>query len=235
MKRSFMHGTLTVALGFLFVACAVATPPDELTADNAAASATPDDTLRGQGATPGDAGSSVDSSDASGNLVQDADISPPLDAAAESDASDAVLPLDAAAPPSQDAGDGSVQQLCVDTINAYRATVGLPPLARWSDAESCVDGEAATDMAANIAHSAIGTCVTPNAKAWAQNECFWYPLPIDPSLLECFQQMWDEGPGEPYEEHSHYINMTNPAFTKVACGFAISADGKTFWATQDFQ
>ncbi|MCL2778696.1 MAG: CAP domain-containing protein [Polyangiaceae bacterium] len=132
------------------------------------------------------------------------------------------------------AGDGSVQQLCVDTINAYRATVGLPPLDRFASNESCVDGEAATDMAKNTAHSAFGTCVVPGAKAWGQNECPGWPLPVDQSLKACLAQMWAEGPGTG-TAHGHYMNMTNTAYTKVACGFAISADGKTFWAAQDFQ
>ena len=129
-------------------------------------------------------------------------------------------------------GDGSVQQLCVDTINQYRATIGLGPLMRWTDNESCVDGEAAADMGTGKAHGAYGTCLPG---AGAQNECPGWPLPLEQSILQCLKMMWDEGPGEPYSQHGHYINMTNTTYTKVACGFAISADGKTFWAAQDFQ
>ena len=132
----------------------------------------------------------------------------------------------------QNAGDGSAQQLCVDTINAYRATLGLSPLARWKSNESCVDGEAKSDMASKVAHGAFGTCL--GGKGGAQNECPGYPMPIEQSLKGCLAQMWNEGPGTG-TAHSHYTNMTNKNYTKVACGFAISADGKTFWATQDFQ
>ncbi len=43
-----------------------------------------------------------------------------------------------------------------------------------------------------------------------------------------------EGPGEPYSEHGHYINMANPGYTKVACGFAVLPNGRV-WAVQDFR
>jgi hypothetical protein len=29
--------------------------------------------------------------------------------------------------------------------------------------------------------------------------------------------------------------MTNPTFTAVSCGFALSADGQWWWSTQDFK
>src|SRR5262249_15314850 len=43
-----------------------------------------------------------------------------------------------------DPGDPYEQarQLCVDTINMYRGTLGLPPYQRWTDAEDCSDAEA---------------------------------------------------------------------------------------------
>ena len=44
----------------------------------------------------------------------------------------------------------------------------------------------------------------------------------------------DDGPGEPYSEHGHYINMTNTAYTEVACGFYTTPDGAV-WAVQDFR
>jgi hypothetical protein len=46
--------------------------------------------------------------------------------------------------------------------------------------------------------------------------------------------MWDEGPGEPYSAHGHYINMTNSSYSMVACGFYETADG-SFWSVQNFQ
>ena len=38
----------------------------------------------------------------------------------------------------------------------------------------------------------------------------------------CLQAMWDEGPGKRFSKHGHYINMSNPSYERVACGFAKS-------------
>ena len=46
--------------------------------------------------------------------------------------------------------------------------------------------------------------------------------------------MWDEGPGEPYSEHGHYINMSSASYTMVACGFYQNAQGEV-WANQNFR
>ena len=46
-------------------------------------------------------------------------------------------------------------QFCVDTINGYRATRGLPPMTRWSANESCVASEAQTDGMMMSAHYAF--------------------------------------------------------------------------------
>ena len=52
--------------------------------------------------------------------------------------------------------------------------------------------------------------------------------------------MRDEGPpptssctGACYEDHGHFINMTDPSVHKVACGFFTTASGKV-WAAQNF-
>jgi hypothetical protein len=54
------------------------------------------------------------------------------------------------------------------------------------------------------------------------------------NILGCLDMMWAEGPGADYSTHGHYINMSSPSYTKVACGFAVAANG-TFWAVQNFQ
>jgi hypothetical protein len=46
--------------------------------------------------------------------------------------------------------------------------------------------------------------------------------------------MWNEGPGEPYAEHGHYINMINGSYSMVACGFYETPDGSV-WSVQNFQ
>ena len=63
--------------------------------------------------------------------------------------------------------------------------------------------------------------------------------PIDTSLGArgivpgCLDLMWAEGPG-PFESHGHYVNMTNPAYGEVACGFYTTPGGDV-WAVQDFR
>ena len=134
-------------------------------------------------------------------------------------------------PPSTSSGggDGSAAQLCVDTINQHRASIGLGPLERWADAEGCSDGEAASDAQTGQAHGAFGQC-----QEFAQNECPGWPGPAESMIAGCLQMMWDEGPGEDFEAHGHYINMSNTGYTKVACGFAATAEGSV-WSVQNFR
>ena len=135
------------------------------------------------------------------------------------------------------------RQLCVDTINALRATEGLPPLARWVDAEMCSDTSATSDEQSGTPHGAFGSC-----GEGAQNECLGH----GPSgIVQCLNQMWDErlqencagcsacdAPGDcPNCDFfgppacGHYVNMRAPWHTQVACGF--SALGG--WDVQNFR
>ena len=130
-------------------------------------------------------------------------------------------------------GDGTdpyaaERKACVDRINGFRATENLPPLAAWTDKGICTDAEAKSDSASGQAHGAFGMC-----GEGAQNECPGWGS-IEQTIQGCLQDMWDEGPGEPYSEHGHYINMSNPDYTKVACGFYEKPDGKV-WAIQNFR
>ncbi len=125
------------------------------------------------------------------------------------------------------AGDGSAAQYCVDKINAYRATLGLPPYGRWQSAEACTDQEAASDGASNTPHGAFGSC-----DELAQNECPGWTGSYSEIMDGCLQLMWDEGPGD-FDGHGHYINMSSTEYTEVACGFATLPDGSV-WATQNF-
>lgn len=168
----------------------------------------------GAGSPRDDAGSTGTSNDAGGANTDDAGAIGP---SADSGATTPSDPVEAA------------RQLCVDTINAYRATLGLPAYARWTDDESCVDGQAAADGAANTAHSAFGTC-----NEFAQNECPGWPGPPSTLMTGCLQMMWNEGPGSDFEAHGHYINMSSTSYSMVACGFHQMADG-SWWATQDFK
>jgi hypothetical protein len=46
--------------------------------------------------------------------------------------------------------------------------------------------------------------------------------------------MWNEGPGEDFSKHGHYINMSSTKYTKVACGFWTTPKGSV-WAVQNFR
>lgn len=120
-------------------------------------------------------------------------------------------------------GDGSAAQLCADTINAYRKTLGLTPLARWTEIESCSDGQAKSDGQTRAAHGAFGKCGEQG-----QNECPGWPGAPSEMIPKCLKAMWGEGPGG-----GHYEAMASKQYTKVACGFADGQGGT--WAVQNFR
>jgi len=126
------------------------------------------------------------------------------------------------------------RQQIVHRVNDYRATLALKRLIRNKSMDACVDTQAQLDFAANTAHSAFGHC-----KESAQNECPGWTgtnmlLIANTIVVSCLQMMWDEGPGTPYSAHGHYINMTNTAYSKIACGFYYDIASKTMWAAHDF-
>ena len=122
---------------------------------------------------------------------------------------------------------GDFAQDCVDRINQFRWECQcLPPLARWTDAEMCSDEQSGNDQSTGAAHGNFGACGES-----AQNTCPNWPSETV-VVTDCLQAMWDEGPGEPFEAHGHYINMSNTSYSKVACGFFSSGQG--VWANQNF-
>ena len=118
----------------------------------------------------------------------------------------------------------TAEQVCVDTINNYRKTLGLPALARWTTEETCADGEAQNDGTKNVAHGAFPSC-----GEFGQNECPGWPGAPAAMIPQCLAAMWAEGPGG-----GHYQNMTNTTWTKVSCGFYTLPSGAV-WAVQDFR
>ena len=126
-------------------------------------------------------------------------------------------------------GDGTAEQLCVDTINQYRASLGLPAYQRWTPEESCADGQAKSDSQSGTAHGAFGQCTE-----FAQNECPGWPGPPSSMIPQCLAMMWAEGPGADFSTHGHYINMSSTKYTQVACGFYTTSAGK-IWSVQDFK
>ena len=123
------------------------------------------------------------------------------------------------------------------TINAYRATLSLPPLTRWCGNASCEDGQCSADDAANTAHSAFGKC-----GEFGQCECpGWGGDPLS-SIDGCLQSMWNEGPGpsgcssDPncFEMHGHYLIMSSTSYSTVECGFNTDSSGG-WWGVQDYK
>jgi hypothetical protein len=133
---------------------------------------------------------------------------------------------------------GDLYQDCVDRINQFLTECAcLPALKRATEGEACADQMAEYDAGQNTAHAGARAKICK--PAGSQNECPGYSSNNQVISL-CFQQMWDEGPppagdctGTCYEEHGHFINMTDPSVTKVACGFYTTSSGKV-WAAQNF-
>jgi hypothetical protein len=127
-------------------------------------------------------------------------------------------------------GDAAAAALCVKLINDHRASVSLPPYTPGgADAESCANGEAATDAESGTAHAAFRSCGET-----AQNECPDWMGPPGQMIAGCLQLMWNEGPGDDVDKHGHYNNMASTSFTTIACGFFTLKDGKV-WAVQNFK
>ncbi|HEY6561297.1 MAG TPA: hypothetical protein VI072_28690 [Polyangiaceae bacterium] len=124
---------------------------------------------------------------------------------------------------------GNAHADCVARINQFRDCVCMPHLERWTEAESCANQQVAYDRARNAPHAGwTGNICSP--KGNGQNEC------LGGAINGCQQSMYDEGPppqtpceGACFQEHGHFINMTNRNFRRVACGF----DGS--WSVQNYQ
>jgi len=148
---------------------------------------------------------------------------------------DCAGPLDFPRPVCQPAplpSTGNPYDDCVQRINQLRAECQcLPPLQRWREGESCADEQAEYDAMGGGPHGGFreGIC-SPNGSG--QNECPGY-RGVDRVIDRCLQNMWDEGPGEPFEEHGHYLNMTNALHRRVACGFYTTPQGDV-WSVQNF-
>lgn len=122
---------------------------------------------------------------------------------------------------------------CVAFVNEKRGGMNLTALERWTAGEACSDAQASTDMQDAGAHGSFGSCAEK-----AQNTCPGWPTDTSTAahletLRSCLQTMWDEGPGEPYSEHGHYLNMSSTDYSALACGVATSA-GK-LWVNVNFR
>jgi hypothetical protein len=121
---------------------------------------------------------------------------------------------------------------CVTRINQLRWECQcLPPLQRWNAAEGCANQHSEYDSTRSPHAGFSAKVCSPGG--WAQNECPGWNS-TEHVINGCLQAMWAEGPGEPYSAHGHYINMTNPSYTMVACGF-YETPGGSVWSVQNFQ
>jgi hypothetical protein len=116
----------------------------------------------------------------------------------------------------------TLRRACVDSINAYRASVGAPPVTLRDASSSCTDQQSARDGASGRAHGSFGSCGES-----AQNECPGWGGDPGGSQQGCLKMMWAEGPGG-----GHYENMKNPRYRQVACGYANTGGG--YWMIQNF-
>jgi uncharacterized protein YkwD len=125
---------------------------------------------------------------------------------------------------SSSGGGGTAAEICVSTMNDFRAAQGLPPYERWSAIESCSDSEAQSDGTTGTAHGAFPKCGESS-----QNECPGWPGPADQMIKKCLQAMWQQPASEP-----HRANMASTKWKRVACGFYTLPSGAV-WSVQNFQ
>ena len=113
-----------------------------------------------------------------------------------------------------------MREVCVTFINEKRASENKAALNPWYDASDCSESQAAADFNTNSPHDHFGKC-----GEIAQNTCPGWPARSD---FESQKRSagW-------FSEDGHYINMSNPTYTEVTCGFYLE-NGK-LWANQNFR
>lgn len=129
---------------------------------------------------------------------------------------------------------------CLAKINEYRATEDLPPLALASEEKlTCIDKQSADDLKSNKAHGHMGDCGESAQNSGPNFSTTWQANAT--AVAESYlKMMWEDEKAKAekgeteYSKIGHYLNMKNTSYTKVACGIALSADGKTGWFNVDF-
>jgi hypothetical protein len=152
----------------------------------------------------------------------------------------------------------------INALRATDTAVKLQPYTLTNDAttNSCVDTQASTDQSMNMAHYSFGkngACFNPPGNGSGQNECLQGYGTSAAGVTQCLQDMWDERLqsnctgcvgctafggacancdfyGMNGSECGHYVNMSAPYFTAVACGFAGAAPSSSAgWSVQNFE
>jgi hypothetical protein len=122
------------------------------------------------------------------------------------------------------ASGSTPNELCFNTINEYRKRAGLPAYARWTEIETCADGQAKSDADTRTAHGAFTRC-----GEMAQNECPGTTGQPEKVLPACLAAMWREGEGG-----GHYEAMASTKYTRAVCGVHVTSRGAT-WSVQNFK
>ena len=127
----------------------------------------------------------------------------------------------------------------------------------------CVDTQVNNDQRLDSPHDSFinnsPACMWGSAMGFAQNECGPGYGTTPAGIEQCLQDMWDESlkpnckgcvgckafggacPNCDYSgmmgyECGHYVNLSAPYFTMVACGFAgPSPSSPTAWSVQNFE
>jgi len=154
----------------------------------------------------------------------------------------------------------------INALRATDTAVALQPYALQNTdmINTCVDTQASNDQAANSPHQSFinstPACTWGSAQGFAQNECLsGYGTDVA-GITQCLQDMWDESTkpncagcigctafggacancdysGSMGYECGHYVNMSAPYFTSVACGFGggTPSSSSQGWMAQDFE
>lgn len=134
---------------------------------------------------------------------------------------------------------------CLAKINEYRATENLEPLTLApEEKQTCTDQEAADDLAENKAHGHFGNCGEGAQNSGPNFSTSWRKTATE--ATEAFlKMMWEDekalvtsGERDPdkkedYSYIGHYLNMKGN-YKTVACGIALTEDGKKGWLNINF-
>jgi uncharacterized protein YkwD len=207
-------------------------PTDPSAADPSQAAPAPDSGTTSTGASSGASSGAAHDGGASGSSPDSGGTS---SGATSSGASGTPSPFDA------------FQQKNLAVINQYRATKSLQPLAldvKLSTFALAGSKQLAVDHSPHahfISASNAGTIWQSGFQgSAAENQGDpngWSTMSSDPTTNEMLQiasiqqAMFNEGPGAG-EAHGHYMNMMNPAFTKVGVGLTMV--GTSLYLTNDF-
>jgi uncharacterized protein YkwD len=124
------------------------------------------------------------------------------------------------------------KKLCLDTINALRATLGLKSVAWSASLEAFADQGARYDAERNAAHGHFSAFSKQAVPSDAENAIPGWSLKNSKTVAKVVadgaKMMWDEGPGG-----GHYENIKG-SHAAVGCGIYVTAAGAV-WVIHDFK